>query len=68
MVGFLDFEVMWPEMAVTARRTVSMVKSSAMMPRQPEVPNLMGFDFVGEEFMEEYSSPAAREVVDEKGR
>jgi hypothetical protein len=47
---------------------VSMVKSSAMMPRQPEVPNLMGFDFVGEEFMEEYSSPAAREVVDEKGR
>ena len=29
-------------MARTARRTVAKVKSSAMIPRQPEVPNLMG--------------------------
>ena len=29
-------------MAVTARRTVAKVKSSAIMPRHPEVPNLMG--------------------------
>jgi hypothetical protein len=29
-------------MAVTARRTDAKVKSSAMSPRQPEVPNLMG--------------------------
>src|SRR5205807_8669569 len=29
-------------MAVTARRTVAKVKSSAISPRQPEVPNLMG--------------------------
>src|SRR5712664_2974364 len=33
---------MWSAMAVTARRTVAKVKSSAMRPRQPEVPNLMG--------------------------
>lgn len=63
MEGFFDLEMTCPAMAVTARRTVSMVKSSAMMPRQPEVPNLMG-----EGFMAEYSSPAAREDVDEKGR
>ena len=29
-------------MAVTARRTDAKVKSSAMRPRQPEVPNLIG--------------------------
>jgi hypothetical protein len=29
-------------MAVTARRTAAKVKSSAMSPRQPEVPNLIG--------------------------
>src|SRR5258707_11283184 len=33
---------MWSAMAVTARRTVANVKSSAIRPRQPEVPNLMG--------------------------
>ncbi len=39
-VGFLL--VRCSEMARTARRTVAKVKSSAMIPRQPEVPNLMG--------------------------
>src|SRR5580693_10782486 len=39
-------------MAVTARRTLAKVKSSAIRPRQPEVPNL-----IGEEFMGLYSSP-----------
>jgi hypothetical protein len=29
-------------MAVTANRTFAKVKSSAIRPRQPEVPNLMG--------------------------
>src|SRR5260370_4646612 len=29
-------------MAVTARRTLAKVKSSAIRPRHPEVPNLMG--------------------------
>src|SRR6267154_1549917 len=33
---------MWSAIAVTARRTVANVKSSAIRPRQPEVPNLMG--------------------------
>src|SRR5581483_11637742 len=34
-------------MPVTARRTLSSVKSSAMIPRQPEVPNLMATGMVG---------------------
>ena len=50
-------------MALMASRTVAKVKSSAMRPRQPEVPNLMG-----EVVMAEYSSPAAREDEDEKGQ
>jgi periplasmic divalent cation tolerance protein len=32
----------WSAMAATAMRTLGNVKSSAMMPRQPEVPNFMG--------------------------
>src|SRR6266404_5037520 len=47
---------MWPAMAVTARRTVANVKSSAMMPRQPEVPNLMGEAIFGEALMAGYST------------
>src|ERR1700716_3128267 len=39
-------------MAVTARRTLANVKSSAMRPRHPEVPNLMG-----EVVMGRYSRP-----------
>src|ERR1700687_3831349 len=39
-------------MAVTARRTVAKVKSSAINPRHPEVPNL-----IGEEVTALYSSP-----------
>src|SRR5260370_12245484 len=39
-------------MAVIARRTLANVKSSAMRPRQPEVPNLMG-----EVAMRRYSRP-----------
>src|SRR5256714_13811900 len=39
-------------MAVTARRTLAKVKSSAIRPRQPEVPNL-----IGELLMGPYSSP-----------
>src|ERR1700739_3899015 len=37
---------MWSAMAFTARRTVANVKSSAIRPRQPEVPNLMGEAFI----------------------
>src|SRR5712692_4270488 len=39
-------------MAVTARRTLAKVKSSAIRPRHPEVPNLMG-----EVVMRRYSRP-----------
>src|SRR5260370_30632868 len=39
-------------MAVTASRTLAKVKSSAMRPRHPEVPNL-----IGELLMERYSRP-----------
>ena len=34
-------------MAATAMRTLPNVKSSAMMPRQPEVPNFMGEAAIG---------------------
>src|SRR5258708_4096187 len=37
---------MWSAMAFTARRTVANVMSSAIRPRQPEVPNLMGEAFI----------------------
>src|SRR5258708_39344570 len=37
---------MWSAMAFRARRTVANVKSSAIRPRQPEVPNLMGEAFI----------------------
>src|SRR5258708_33655297 len=56
-------------MAVTARRTVAKVKSSAMMPRQPEVPNLMGEAAVfGEALMRRYSTRSAIVLKDERGR
>src|SRR6267378_3721149 len=42
MVGLADLVLTCSEMAVTARRTLAKVKSSAINPRQPEVPNLMG--------------------------
>src|SRR5262249_23163743 len=53
---FLEFTC--SAMAVTARRTLANVKSSAIRPRQPEVPNLMG-----EVDIARYSSPefAAKE-------
>jgi hypothetical protein len=37
-----DFVLTCSAMAVTARRTLAKVKSSAMSPRQPEVPNWIG--------------------------
>src|SRR5580704_13718122 len=43
-------------MAVTARRTLANVKSSAISPRHPEVPNL-----IGEELIALYSSPESEE-------
>jgi hypothetical protein len=43
-------------MAVTAKRTLANVKSSAIKPRQPEVPNL-----IGEELIAQYSSPESEE-------
>src|SRR5450755_3551328 len=52
MVGFFVLLFTCPAMAVTARRMLAKVKSSAMRPRQPEVPNL-----IGEGFMAVYSSP-----------
>ena len=55
-------------MAVTARRTVANVKSSAMRPRQPEVPNLMGDAAVfGEALMGGYSTRAGSVLKDEDG-
>ena len=36
--GFFFRAQTWPAMAAAARRTPGKVKSSAMMPRQPEVP------------------------------
>src|SRR6266851_8278556 len=57
-------------MAVTARRTVAKVKSSAMRPRQPEVPNLMGEAAVfAEALMGGYSTRAGSTLkeVTEKG-
>ena len=42
MVGLGVLALTCSAMAVTARRTLAKVKSSAMSPRQPEVPNLMG--------------------------
>src|SRR5260370_18269766 len=53
-------------MAVTASRTFAKVKSSAMRPRQPEVPNLMG-----EVAMWRYSRPReleSRKFGDGPGR
>src|SRR5258707_9761660 len=61
---------MWSAMAVTARRTVAKVKSSAMRPRQPEVPNLMGEAAVfAEALMGGYSTRAGSTLkeVTEKG-
>src|SRR6267143_5939438 len=61
---------MWSAMAVTARRTVAKVKSSAMRPRQPEVPNLMGESAVfAEALMGGYSTRAGITLkeVTEKG-
>src|SRR5882762_7714016 len=40
-------------MAVTARRTLANVKSSARRPRQPEVPNLIGEVLMGRYFRPE---------------
>ena len=42
MVEFFLASLTWPAMAVTASLTLANVKSSAIRPRQPEVPNLMG--------------------------
>jgi len=42
MVGLGVLALRCSAMAVTARRTEAKVKSSAMRPRQPEVPNLIG--------------------------
>ena len=52
----------WPAMAVTARRTLAKVKSSAMRPRQPDVPNLIGEEgeVEGDGVMARYSSAEAR--------
>src|SRR5216683_3146498 len=52
MVAFLLCELTCSAIAVTARRTLAKVKSSAIRPRQPEVPNLMG-----EVAIARYSSP-----------
>src|SRR6266478_10191275 len=57
-------------MAVTASRTVAKVKSSAIRPRQPEVPNLMGEAAVfAEALMGGYSTRAGSTLkeVTEKG-
>ena len=61
MVEFFFASLTWPAMAVTARRTLAKVKSSAMRPRQPEVPNLMGDagEALGEGVMARYSSADA---------
>ena len=40
--GCCDFALTCSAMAVNASRTLANVKSSAITPRQPEVPNLMG--------------------------
>src|SRR5229473_6849443 len=53
---------MWSAMEVRARRTVANVKSSAMRPRQPEVPNLMG-----EAAMGRYCTRAGIVLKDERG-
>src|SRR5438094_5162757 len=42
MAGSFALAFACSAMAVTARRTLAKVKSSAMRPRHPEVPNLMG--------------------------
>jgi hypothetical protein len=42
-------------MAVTAKRTLANVKSSAIRPRQPEVPNLIGDAVIGEVAIVAYS-------------
>src|SRR5260221_12110454 len=55
-------------MAVTARRTVAKVKSSAMSPRQPDEPNLMGEAVVfGVALMGGYSTRSAIVLKDERG-
>src|SRR5579864_1199441 len=43
-------------MAVTARRTFANVKSSAISPRQPDVPNLMGETIFAGAAMDRYST------------
>src|SRR5271163_1921909 len=42
MVGFADLLFTCPHIALIASRTLAKVKSSAISPRQPEVPNLIG--------------------------
>src|SRR5277367_1165875 len=42
MVGLVDLLFTCSAMAFTAKRTLANVKSSAISPRQPEVPNLIG--------------------------
>src|SRR5215471_8569713 len=42
MAGWADFALACSAMAVSASRTFAKVKSSAITPRQPEVPNLTG--------------------------
>src|SRR5580704_7760588 len=63
MVEFFLASLTWPAMAVTARRTVAKVKSAAMRPRQPEVPNLMGDEdeVDGDGVMARYSSAEGEE-------
>src|SRR6266700_4955650 len=55
MMGSLALDFTCSAMAVTARRTLAKVKSSAIRPRHPEVPNL-----IGELLMGRYSSPECR--------
>src|SRR4029077_7187141 len=59
---------MWSAMAVTAKRTVAKVKSSAIRPRHPEVPNLRGEPAVcGEALMAGYSTRAGIVLKGEDG-
>src|ERR1700685_2379103 len=61
MVEFFLASLTWPAIAVTASRTLANVKSSAMRPRQPEVPNFIGDEgeVEGDGVMARYSSAEA---------
>src|ERR1700722_1267344 len=59
MVEFFLWSLTCPAMALTARRTLAKVNSSAIRPRQPEVPNLMG-----EAVIALYSSPERWKIED----